>query len=205
MVVPVSVPSGNPTLTFTERHLAEPGLRLRLHRWCRPTAGRRTPPLANANTVGGPLGPALNGDAAGFATQTFDLSAYAGKNVLVEFRYVSDGGVNDGGWYVDDVNVGGTIVSDGSSLDPFSSPTQIVPTKVANWSLRVVGYDEAKHKALYMSFDGQREVRLTTAQIAKLAGFPVVVAIVGYDDPTEQVQQFAPYTLKANGVLQPGG
>ena len=35
--------------------------------------------------------------------------------------------------------------------------------------------------------------------------FDKVVAIVAYDEPTEQVQQYAPYTLTVNGVLQPGG
>jgi hypothetical protein len=35
--------------------------------------------------------------------------------------------------------------------------------------------------------------------------FDKVVAIVAYDEPTEQVQQYAPYTLKVNGVTQPGG
>ncbi len=29
--------------------------------------------------------------------------------------------------------------------------------------------------------------------------------MVAYDEPTEQVQQYAPYTLTVNGVLQPGG
>ena len=32
-----------------------------------------------------------------------------------------------------------------------------------------------------------------------------MVAIVGYDDPTEQVQQYASYTLTANGATQAGG
>ena len=28
---------------------------------------------------------------------------------------------------------------------------------------------------------------------------------MAYDEPTEQVQQYAPYTLTVNGVVQPGG
>jgi hypothetical protein len=31
------------------------------------------------------------------------------------------------------------------------------------------------------------------------------VAVVAYDEPTELVQQYAPYTLTVNGVVQPGG
>ncbi len=33
----------------------------------------------------------------------------------------------------------------------------------------------------------------------------VVSAIVTYHDGTETVLQYAPYTLRVNGVVQPGG
>ena len=33
----------------------------------------------------------------------------------------------------------------------------------------------------------------------------VVAAIVTYDEPTETIVDYAPYTLKVNGVTQPGG
>ena len=33
----------------------------------------------------------------------------------------------------------------------------------------------------------------------------VVAAIVSYDEPTETIVDYAPYTLKVNGVTQPGG
>ena len=129
--------------------------------------------LSNANTVDGPQGPALNGDAAGFATQTFDLSAYAGQTVLVGFRYISDGGVNDGGWYVDDVNVGGTLVSDGSSTSAFQSPTQVHPIEVANWNVRLVGLDAAGHRAVYREFDGVHSFRLDPRQLSGVRDVPV--------------------------------
>jgi hypothetical protein len=35
--------------------------------------------------------------------------------------------------------------------------------------------------------------------------FEKVVGIVAYDEPTELVNQYAAYTLTANGVTQPGG
>jgi hypothetical protein len=35
--------------------------------------------------------------------------------------------------------------------------------------------------------------------------FPQVVAVVAYDEPTEQVQQYAPYTLTVNGAVQRAG
>ena len=41
------------------------------------------------------------------ATQTVDLSAYAGKDVRIRFEYMTDGGVALSGWEVTDVAVGG--------------------------------------------------------------------------------------------------
>ena len=152
-VAQVTVPTANPTLTYTERHLAEAGYDY-AYTVVSTDGGETYTPLANANTVDGPYGPALNGDAAGFVTQTFDLTPYAGQDILVGFRYVSDGGVNDGGWYVDDVDVGDTLVSDGSSTAAFQSPTQVNPIEVANWNVRLVGLDAAGHRAVIRQYDG---------------------------------------------------
>src|SRR4029453_8307301 len=99
-------------------------------------------PIAGDKTVAGPLGPAINGTPTGFEPHTYDLSAYAGQTILLGFRYVSDGGVNEGGWLIDDITVGGTTVSDGSSLEPFDSPTEIKPTAVNNWNFKLIGLDE---------------------------------------------------------------
>jgi len=203
-VAEVTVPTSSATLTFKEKHLAEAGYDY-AYTVVSTDGGKTYTPLSNANTVAGPLGAALNGDAAAFTTQTFDLSAYAGKKILIGFRYVSDGGVNDGGWYVDDVAVGGTVVSDGSSLTPFRSPTQILPTAVANWNVRLVGLDAAKHAALVVPINGKSSFSFSGLPLKVLLPFPQVIAVVSYDDPTEQVQQFAPYTLTVNGVVQPGG
>jgi len=203
-VTQVSVPTGSPKLTYLERHLAESTFDY-AYTVVSTDGGKTYTALANANTVAGPRGPALNGEATEFVTQTFDLTPYAGKTILLGFQYVSDGGVNAGGWFVDDVKVANTTVSDGSSLAPFKSPTQIRPTPVANWDLRIVGYDEARHRVRVLSFNGKRTVRLTARQIRTLRGYPLVVAVVAYDDPTELVQQYAPYSLRANGVEQAGG
>ena len=202
-VVQVAVPSTDAKLTFDELHLAEEGYDY-AYTVVSADGGKTYTPLANDNTVDGPLGPALNGDATGFATQTFDLSAYAGTTILVGFRYVSDGGVNDGGWYVDNVKVGATAVSDGTDASVFKSTTQVLPVKVGAWNVRLVGLDTAKHKALVKTY-AKRSFKLSRGQLAAFRSYPRVVAIVSYDDPTEQYQPKALYTLTINGVDQPGG
>jgi len=202
-VTDVTVPADNPTLTFNEYHLAEAGFDY-AYVMVSTDGGKTYNAIGNENTTDGPLGPAFNGDADGWATQTFDLSAYAGKSVVLGFRYISDGGVNEGGWYIDDVQVGDTLINDGTTTSPFQSITQHTPIKVGGWNLRLVGVDSANHTVGVLDFPG-RATRITHEQRAFLRGYPEVVAIVAYDEPTEQFRPQALYTLKANGVVQPGG
>jgi bacillopeptidase F (M6 metalloprotease family) len=190
-------------LTFSERHLAEEGFDY-AYTTISTDGGATYTPLSNDNTVDGPYGPALNGDASDFVTQTFDLSAYAGQSVLLGFRYVSDGGVDNGGWYIDDVKVGATVISNGSSLTPFKSATQTRPTPVFGFNVRVVGLNIATHKALVREYTAD-SFSLSKGRLAKFRKYPRVVVLVSYDEPTEQYPPQALYTLKANGVVQPGG
>jgi hypothetical protein len=203
-ITSVTVPTTDPTLRFLAKYGAEAGYDYG-YVVVSTDGGATYTAIAGDKTVPAPLGPGLNGTTEGFEPHTFDLSAYAGKSILLGFRYISDGGVNEGGLLVDDVTVGSTAVSDGSSLAPFKSQTQIKPTVVNNWNVRLVGIDEAHNLAWQFEFNGKSDVTLNWIQLLLLSAFPKVVAIVAYDEPTEQVQQYAPYTLKVNGVTQPGG
>jgi len=204
-VTQVTVPTSNPTLTFLAKYGAELGYDYGYVQ-VSTDGGKTYTSIAGDKTVDGPLGPGLNGTTSGFEPHTFDLSAYAGQSILLAFRYVSDGGVNEGGLKVDDIAVGGTTISDGSSLAPFKSPTQVRPIEVANWDLKLIGIREGHVPAvLQVEFNGRHHLSLGRHELAAGAPFDKVVAVVATDDPSEQVQQFAPYTLKVNGVTQPGG
>jgi hypothetical protein len=203
-VTEVSVPAANPSLTFLAKYGAEAGYDYG-YVIVSTDGGQTYTAIPGDKTVDGPRGPAVNGTTEGFEPHTYDLSAYAGQDILLGFEYVSDSGVNEGGWLIDDVAVGGTTVSDGSSLEPFDSITEISPTKVKAWNVRLVGLDEKHHVVLQQDLGKKSSFTLSTAQLAALRLFPQVVAIVTYDEPTELVSQYAPYTLKVNGVTQPGG
>ncbi|MDG6103362.1 choice-of-anchor J domain-containing protein [Dactylosporangium aurantiacum] len=203
-VLPVTVPASNATLTFQAKYGAELGYDYG-YVVVSTDGGTTYTAIPGDKTVDAPLGPGLNGTTAGFEAHSFDLSAYAGKSILLGFRYVSDGGVNEGGLLIDDITLGGTTLSDGSSLAPFDSPTEINPVEVNNWHVKLVGIDEAHNLAWQFEFTGKNTISLNWIQLALLSLFPKVVAVVAYDEPTEQVQQYAPYTLTVNGVVQPGG
>jgi hypothetical protein len=113
--------------------------------------------------------------------------------VLLALRYVSDSAVNKGGWRIGKLTLGTEVLSDGSSLKGWKSPTAIVPTAVAAWHVTLVGL-AADHAAV-----------VPLEKFAELSSYPTVVAVVAYDEPTERQTQYAPYVLTANDTTQPGG
>lgn len=165
--------------------------------------------------------PGFNGDSNGWRAESCNLSAYAGQTILVAFRYVTDAntrgsptgnarGVPDG-WWVDNVAVGSTSLSDGTTLAGWQSPTQVKPISVDGFTVQIVAY--SANSRTPPAIIGR--LRLNANFHASLTGgalrglirnqADVVAAIVTYDEPTESIGQYAPYTLKVNGVTQPGG
>jgi hypothetical protein len=193
-VAAVSVPVADPTLRMRTKYTTEAGYDYG-YVTVSTDGGRTYASLAGDSTVRAPSGPALTGKSGGFVSRSYDLKAYAGRRVLLGFRYTTDATVNEGGWLIDRVTVGARPVSDGATLAGLRSPTAIRPDRVHNWHVRLVGLDEKGRRARLVSPAGYRALR----------GYPQVVAIVAYDEPTARLDQYAPYALTVNGVLQPGG
>jgi immune inhibitor A len=87
--------------------------------------------LSNVNTVSSavpeayptiaPALPGFTGNSNGWTKQTFDLSNYAGKKVQLRFRYITDWGTSEKGFYVDNIIVkadGTSVVVDGAEATP---------------------------------------------------------------------------------------
>lgn len=155
--------------------------------------------------------PGFTGDSGAFRPQTADLSAYAGKDVLVGFRYVTDSGVNESGFWVRNVKVGSTELP--STLDGWKSISQVNPTAVSGYTVQLVAYDAKGRAAIYRvpltkkagstTFTGRMNVAQLLVRLGVTA--TTVSALVTQDDPSETSTQYARYALKVNGVLQPGG
>lgn len=204
LVFPVTVPAANPLLTFTSVWNFEQDFDYG-YTMISTDGGRTYTPLANAQSSKGPLGPGFTGSSPVPTPQVFDLSSYAGKQVLIAFRSVTDTNINMGGWAIDDIAVGGQVISDGTSTKPFKTITQIFPVPVANWSVQLVGIDEVTHRVRVFRFTGKYDINLTKAQIKALSGFPLLVAVIGFDDLGEKATVEAPYVVSVNGIGQPGG
>lgn len=204
LVFEATVPTSNPLLTYNTVYNLEQDYDYG-YTLISTDGGKTYESLTNTFTVEGPNGYGFTGASPVPTPQVFDLSAYAGQQVLIAFRYISDPLINNGGWAVDDVQVGGTVISDGSSTGPFRTMTQISPLPVKDWSLQLVGIDEVNRRVKVFRFSGKYGVTLTKAQIKALRGYPLLVAVIGWDDPDEKATVEAPYTVKVNGIGQAGG
>lgn len=163
---------------------------------------------ANSN-VTAPLGPGYEGSSGGFVAETCDLSAWAGQTVVVAFRYVTDASVIFDGFWVDNVAIGATLLSDGSTLAGWLSLTQYNPIDVEGYIVRLIAY-RADHTMAWIGelpLDGSFHGFLSGAALDKKIGTKAkyVAAIVTYFDGSEMANQYAGYTLEVNGVTQPGG
>ncbi len=102
----------------------------------------------------------------GWTTMTFDLSAYAGKNVVIRFRYMTDWGYEYQGWWINSATVSGKPLT----LSP-------VPAK-ASYQVTVVQAVVLKGKTIYLPYDmcltGTSQKGMSIA-FAKNPGYVVLV------------------------------
>ncbi len=213
----VAVPQGDVTLSFDTRYQTEPGFdfgfvqvstdggKIFKSLPATTTTSEHDPgaqPEVTANL------PGYSGDSKGWIAEKVDLSAYRGQTILLAFRYLTDSGVDGAGWWIDNLTIGGASLSDGSSLDGWRSATEANPIKVSGFTVRLVAYT-ADHKAAWVAtlpLDANLDGTLAGEALRTAIGATaeVVAVLVTYRDPTETVAQYAPYTLKVNGVVQPG-
>jgi hypothetical protein len=221
MIDSVAVPAGSPKLTFDTKYNTE-----QLYDYAfvqvSTNGGDTWTSLANADTItdtatGPPISdnlPGLNGNSGGggeatWVNEEFDLSPYAGQTVLLSFRYMSDGGVSNPGWWVDNVKINDTVISDGNDIGDWESRTQVNPIEVAGFTVQIVAWKTDGSEVWVGrlpvgsgnagSLQGQA-LRDIIGDVAENVGI-----IVTYDEPTESVTEYAPYTLNVNNVKQPGG
>ena len=153
--------------------------------------------------------PGFNGDSGGWKAETFDVSAYAGQTVLLSFRYITDINTGGLGWWVDNVRLNGTLLSDGASLTGWQSATQLNPVEIdgLHAAARRLHKDHKKISRTTLKLNRRNDGFWTERELDKAITkkADTVSILVMYDEPTESIFDYAPYALRVNGVLQPGG
>lgn len=90
--------------------------------------------------------PGFTGTYDGWKKETFDLSAYAGQKILVSFRYLTDWGNNEAGWYIDNIEIPEIgYMKDGSSIDGFKSFKELAGEYV-NYTVTFINEREVGNK-----------------------------------------------------------
>lgn len=149
-------------------------------------------------------GEGFTGDSGGWVSESFDLSAYSG-DILVGFRFMSDWATNGNGtltdpnWYIDNVVVDTTDVSDGSNASAFKDVSFYQPT-AADFTVDLVSLPRegsignSSFKVLHLITDDESEMA-SVSQIRRiLRNSNLLVLVVTYDAP-QGVADYAPYDV----------
>ncbi len=139
--------------------------------------------------------PGLTGWSSEWVNVSYDLSAYPG-DILLALRYVTDWGTTYEGWYVDNVSVDGTLISDGSNTDAFKSLTEIIPVEL-DFTVTLVGIKNDKwYKVRTMVLkDDATEQGIFLLNTVMNRGYDDVVMLVTFDAP-EGFTGYADYTYE---------
>jgi bacillopeptidase F (M6 metalloprotease family) len=138
---------------------------------------------AELGNVGPGYGHGFNGfnDNPTFQPQTCDLTAWAGQTVGLAFRYFSDSNTHGDGFWVDDVMIDDTLISDGSTLEGWQSATEFNPVEVEGYTVRLIAYGNGNKAWIgQLSLDEDMNGVLTGGALRKAIGSKadVVAAIV---------------------------
>ncbi|HET8651153.1 MAG TPA: hypothetical protein VFM13_01120 [Gaiellaceae bacterium] len=155
--------------------------------------------------------PGFTGDSAGWKAETCNLSAYAGQTILVSFRNMTDPNTQGNGiaippgFWLDDLTLGAQALSDGSTLTGWMSATQARPIPVEGFTVQLLAYKQQGTSPVRIAnvrLNGNFDATLSQRQLAALLGegnnADVVAAIVMYDESTESIADYAPYSLTVN-------
>jgi len=130
-------------------------------------------------------------------TLTYNLSGYAGQDILVAFRMITDWGTHYEGWYVDNVYVDGTLISDGSDASIFTDISELFPVD-NNFTVTFVGKKGLGRWAQYQvhSIKLDKVTEQGMIDLRRVMGWSdKAVMIVTFDAP-EGFNDYADYTYE---------
>jgi hypothetical protein len=109
-----------------------------------------------------------NPDWPGLTTMTFDLSAYAGSTVMINFRYMTDEGANYEGWFINSASISGTALTF----------TAYPPYPKASFQVTAVKAVAADGKYVYIPYDLRLDSNAWTGEHNTFAKSPTYIVLV---------------------------
>jgi hypothetical protein len=211
----VTIPAGNPTITVDLEYQTEQSWDFAFVQVFDEASGEWVS-LENANTTfsADPQAdpavvanlPGFTGSSGGITQQTFDMSAYAGDEISLAVRYITDASVAEPGVWLSGLSVGGVDVADATQLSAWESLSQSHPTPIGGWTVQLVGWNDSQVSVVSLPVTAGNGWT-AEGDVSELLGIDPTFAgaIVTVDDPSELITQYGRYQLKLDGVLQDGG
>jgi immune inhibitor A len=145
--------------------------------------------------------PGLTGTTDGeWVTMSFDLSAYPGQDILVAFRYMTDWGYTEAGWFIDNVYVDDTLISDGSSTDAFKSINEVKGIQ-NNFRVTLLGQRNRKGTTEYSDpmviMDGGYQMEEWSSIREMFDNYTQVLMLVT-NTAEEDLLNYAPYSYEVD-------
>ena len=119
----------------------------------------------------------------GYGDMAFDMSAYCGKSVMLAFRYMTDWGYTEAGWYVDNVAINGQIIENGDDVKTFVStkpPVEVDFSIIIYAPETITDELSLPYKMETLSLDDATET--ITLNLAGYAGYKDVYILVSPDN-----------------------
>jgi hypothetical protein len=140
--------------------------------------------------------PGFTGSTGGaWVAESFDLSPYAGMDILVAFRCVTDWAFAEDGWFIDNVMVNGETISDGSDAGVLKDITHYLPID-NDFTVTFVGYIKqgkgVQYKVASVKIDRVGESFMV--QLQRLFSMSDKVAMLVTFDAAEGITTYADYT-----------
>lgn len=122
--------------------------------------------------------PGFTGNSGSWKNETFDLSAFAGQNIMLQFRYMTDWGTSMAGFYVDDI----AVTADGATIFSDDAEALDLDWTAKGWT-RVTG--TASYNQYYMMEWRNLKAMETPVDSS---------TVVNFDNGLTNVYSFDPYT-----------
>jgi len=122
--------------------------------------------------------PGLTGDSGGWIYMSFDLSTYVGQSVDICFRYMTDWGYEDPGWWIDEIALNGVVFDNADDLISFVFP----PDPPTEFIVTLIGVEMIEDNPIYntdkfatFTLDGNNEMIESLSSYLTNDGYVLVI------------------------------
>ncbi|UCC20162.1 MAG: immune inhibitor A [Promethearchaeota archaeon] len=135
--------------------------------------------------------PGITGVSGDWISMSFDLDDYAGSNIWLRFRYMTDWAFQEPGWWIDNVAINGIVIDNADDISAFALP----PPPPTEFMVTIIGVDSAgaysDDRFTTVNLDGINEFSTPLAPYMTPDGYVLLIIspLIGPADYAFEVQR----------------